>query len=375
MNTVLYVNYYASPVSTRFLDGVFRYAHEVKWNVQVIDKVSESALKKLVEFWNPVGCIYGANDGLKPELIDVISSRPLVLMDCDQDFSCPGAGKVCNDADSIVGMVSREFLSMDIDHFAFCGYSGFYPWTERREQSFRRLLELNGKACESIWIEPDDAKNEHLKTALRQLPKPCGLFVANDDIGRRVLGTCRMARIPVPDGISVIGVDNDAHICENSKPPLSSILPDNEQAGYNAAAMLNEIIKGAAPRTEFFGAKAFIRRGSSHAVRVSDKRVKNAVIFIRDGIPRAITSEDVARHMGCTLRMAEILFKRSIGHSVKDEITNARVDCAKRLLADKRIGISALADMCGYSDGSSLRRAFLAKVGCSMSEWRRSFGG
>lgn len=50
MNTVLYVNYYASPVSTRFLDGVFRYAHEVKWNVQVIDKVSESALKKLVEF-------------------------------------------------------------------------------------------------------------------------------------------------------------------------------------------------------------------------------------------------------------------------------------------------------------------------------------
>jgi AraC-like DNA-binding protein len=37
-----------------------------------------------------------------------------------------------------------------------------------------------------------------------------------------------------------------------------------------------------------------------------------------------------------------------------------------------RIGISALADMCGYADGSSLRRAFLAKTGCSMSEWRRN---
>ena len=43
MKTVLYVNYYASPVSMRFLDGVFRYAHEARWNVQVIDKVSENA--------------------------------------------------------------------------------------------------------------------------------------------------------------------------------------------------------------------------------------------------------------------------------------------------------------------------------------------
>ena len=373
MKTVLYVNYYSSPVSMRFLDGVFRYAHEAKWNVQVMDMIEESALKKLIAFWNPVGCIYGANDGIKPKLIKILSSRPLVLMDCDQDFLCPGAGRVCNDAESVVGMVVREFLSMGFKNFAFCGYRELYPWTERRERIFKHLLKLNGKKCESIWIDPTDMEDAHLKLELRRLPRPCAVFAANDDIGRRVLGTCRIARIQVPYSLSVIGVDDDEHICENTKPPLSSILPDNEQAGYNAAAMLNEIIKGAAPRTEFFGAKAFIRRGSSHAVRVSDRRVQDAVIFIRDGIPRAITSKDVAKHMGCTLRMAEILFKRSIGHSVKDEITNARVDCAKRLLADKRIGISALADMCGYSDGSSLRRAFLAKVGCSMSEWRRGF--
>jgi len=107
MKTVLYVNYYASPVSMRFLDGVFRYAHEAKWNVQVADKVSENALKKLAAFWNPVGCIYGANDGIKPKLVKAISDRPLVFMDCDQDFSCPGAGKVCSDAESVAGMAVR----------------------------------------------------------------------------------------------------------------------------------------------------------------------------------------------------------------------------------------------------------------------------
>lgn len=373
MNTVLYVNYYASPVSARFLDGVFRYAHEAKWNVQVVDMIGEDNLRKLVKFWNPIGCIYGANDGIKPKLLKILSDRPLVLMDCDESFSWPDVGKVCNDAESVTGVVVREFLSMGIGNFAFCGYRGLYPWTERRERIFRRFLGLNGKDCETIWIDPADSENERLRFALRRLKRPCGLFAANDDIARRVLGTCRMARISVPNGISVIGVDDDAHICENTKPSLSSILPDNEQAGYNAAAMLHDIIKGATPRTEFFGAKAFIRRGSSHAVRVSDKRVRNAVKFIHDGIPSSISSQDVADQMGCTLRMAEILFKRTLGHSVKDEIADARIERAKHLLADRRIGISTLADMCGYSDGSSLRRAFLAKVGCSMSEWRRGF--
>ena len=187
MKTVLYVNYYSSPVSMRYLDGVFRYAHEVKWNVQVVDRVSENALRKLVRFWDPAGCIYGANDGIKPKLVKTISDRPLVFMDCDQDFSCPGAGKVCSDAESVAGMAVREFLSMGIGHFAFCGYKGLYPWTERRELSFRRLLELNGKTCETIWIDPADAEDVHLKAALYRLERPCGVFVANDE---RLRGAC-----------------------------------------------------------------------------------------------------------------------------------------------------------------------------------------
>lgn len=370
MKTVLYVNYYSSPVSMRFLDGVFRYAHEARWNVQVMDMIEEGALKNLIKFWNPVGCIYGANDGIKPKLIKVLSGRPLVLMDCDQDFSCPDAGMVCSDTESVVGTVVREFLSMGFGNFAFCGYRDLYPWTERREEMFRRLLELNGRKCESIWIDTVDMENAHLKSELRRLPRPCAVFAANDDIGRRVLGTCRIARIPVPEAISVIGVDDDGHICENTKPTLSSILPDNEQAGYNAAAMLDDIIAGGAPRREFYGAKSFIQRGSTRAMRVSDNRVRDAVEFIRKGVANRLSAKDVASHMGCTLRMAEILFKRTVGHSIKDEISDARIYRVKQLLSDKKVGISAIADMCGYTDGSSLRRAFLAKVGCSMSEWR-----
>ena len=153
---------------------------------------------------------------------------------------------------------------------------------------------------------------------------------------------------------------------------MSTVRQNCEEAGYAAAAILDEIIGGGIPRMERYGPRMFIRRGSSHVVKVQDDRVKAAVEFIREGVGKAVSAKDVAENMGCTLRMAEILFKRTFGHSVKDEITDARLAKVKRLLADKCIGISAIADMCGYADGSSLRRAFLAKTGCSMSEWRRS---
>ena len=371
MKTVLFVNFHHSPVSMRMLDGVFRYAHEAKWNVQVVDTVSEGALAKLVEFWNPVGCVYGANDVVKPELLRIIRDRPLVLLDCDPALDVPGCGKVCHDPEDPARTVAREFLEMGLGHVAFCGYSGFYHWTESREAAFRRILALHGRDCTSLWIDPADAEGDALRRALRALPRPCGLFVSNDDIGRRVLGACRLARIAVPKDMAVISVDNDDLICDHTKPPLSSILMDNERAGYEGAALLADMLAGAPPRTVRYGVRLFARRGSSHVVRVSDARVRRAVEFIEENAQNRIAVPDVARVMGCSPRMAEMLFRRARVRAVRDEIADARIALVKRLLADRRIGLSAIAGMCGYADDSSLRRLFLAKVGCPMSEWRR----
>ena len=82
-----------------------------------------------------------------------------------------------------------------------------------------------------------------------------------------------MARIPVPDGLSVIGVDDDPHICENTKPPLSSIRPDYDQAGYTAASMLDEMIGGAKSRMEFFGAKSLLKNKLNTIRRIGEEAV------------------------------------------------------------------------------------------------------
>ena len=47
-------------------------------------------------------------------------------------------------------------------------------------------------------------------------------------------------------------------------------------------------------------------------------------------------------------------------------------ETAKKLLADPVIPIGAVAERCGYSDDSLLRRAFKSATGLSLSEYRKS---
>lgn len=51
-----------------------------------------------------------------------------------------------------------------------------------------------------------------------------------------------MQNINVPGDVAVLGVDNDEILCNMSDPPLSSIVLDVENGGYQAAKLLHQII-------------------------------------------------------------------------------------------------------------------------------------
>jgi len=56
-------------------------------------------------------------------------------------------------------------------------------------------------------------------------------------------------------------------------------------------------------------------------------------------------------------RQTEYRFRQFVGKSIGEEILAVRLETAKKLLADPAIPIGAVADRCGYSDDSLLRRA------------------
>lgn len=67
------------------------------------------------------------------------------------------------------------------------------------------------------------------------------------------------------------------------------------------------------------------------------------------------------------------LFKRVTGSSVKGYLVSCRFAAAKRLLAETKLEISKIVELCGFSDSSNFSRSFKAITGMTPSDFRNRF--
>ena len=86
---------------------------------------------------------------------------------------------------------------------------------------------------------------------------------------------------------------------------------------------------------------------------------------------RATSVPDLANHLGCSRRRADLRFRELMGTSIGETILATRLDEAKRLLATTREPIDAIALRCGYTNPNSLKNLFKRRFGLSMRDWRR----
>jgi LacI family transcriptional regulator len=69
-------------------------------------------------------------------------------------------------------------------------------------------------------------------------------MACNGEMGNEVIAACQLGGLAVPDGIAIIEVDNDELVCGLFDPPLSSIAINFERAGYEAAGVLDRLMRG-----------------------------------------------------------------------------------------------------------------------------------
>ena len=74
----------------------------------------------------------------------------------------------------------------------------------------------------------------------------------------------------------------------------------------------------------------------------------------------------------CSRRSAEIRFRKWTGTTVLGAIHAARVDLAKRLLAEGTVRVGDLPSRCGFKSASAFRRVFTALAGLSPQAYVRS---
>ena len=366
------------------LSGIYRYAHQCDWRLQVIEFVPDSkTIAGLLEFWHPAGII--AECGVDEK--GVYSPRtfggvPTVYLVCDPKRLRPDSLRVNHDSSGFGRLAAKEFLSTHLKSFAFFGFAGLF-WSEERGRHFAEALSMNGYRC-SVFnralyeqTAPIRSKSDYRKGLvawLKALPKPCGLMAANDMLASEAISTCASAGISVPEDVSVLGIDNDEVLCESVEPSLSSIRPNFGAAGFEAAQLLDNALNGRARTTEsrrrFFPPSGVVHRASTMRLPQASASVSKALEMIRLRACEGLRPKDVFAVLPESRRTVEQRFRRLTGHSVCDEILSVRLERVKELLLVENIPLKSIAERCGWKSSARLRVFFHKAEGVSMRTWR-----
>ena len=376
MNTVLFFVYSNKYICANRIAGARRFAERHGWQIQVIERNNKRLdVKGVVDFWKPIGIIAECAGGVPEITRKTVGKIPLVYLDEDPDGEKGKAFYVNSDSQRVGEVAAKELLSLDLAHYAFVGWREPRFWSEIRRKAFQTAVKLHGKDC-SVFACPTKAtaakRAKLLGAWLMALPKPCGIFAVHDPVAEEVLQQAAARGLSVPEDLAVVGVDDDPIICERTSPSLTSIGLDFEQGGYTCAQLLNGRIKD--PKLTgvrlTYGVTSVTRRLSTRRFKHSDRRVTQAITYIRRTACEGVTVPMVAAVMGLQRRMAEIVFRRETGHSIHDEILDVRLERVENLLRNPRQEITAIAQICGWKSSAALRSAFQSRYGKSMRDWR-----
>ena len=269
-------------------------------------------------------------------------------------------------------------------HFAFCGYNGA-DYSDERRDGFSRFVTETGARChifeESLpqgdfstatYEEVGLKDGDLVARWIRELPKPVGLMACNDMRGQQVLDACRAIGIVVPDEVAVIGVDNEEVLCDLSDPPLSSVVPNAERIGYEAASLLDSLMRGEkvqATRSLIEPIGVYTRR-STEVLAIEDRQIAAVARFIRLHACEGIDVSNVLQAVPMSRSTLDRRFIKIMGHSPKDEILRVRLNRAKQLLAETDLSQAIIAEKIGLEHAEYLSRIFKRRMGMTPSEFR-----
>lgn len=389
MDTILYFQPPQQPYIPGKLAGVREIAARRGTHVQVVlQNLTAKLVDELSRFWNAIGAIVECATRTAPLDTSMFGALPVVLFSPPPGQRVAPALSVSHDSAATARVAARELLRTGFEHFAFVPSPEPNYWSRTRERVFRDAIRKHGNDCAAFHAKspPDILDGEpssiawqtELRLFLDALPKPCGLFAANDVVGETVLKAARFEGIGVPDELAVLGVDNDERVCNRCEPLLSSIDPDFRRAGMLAAELLLEAAaKGGTPPATgrlSFGPLRVVFRESTRIGATSDKHVAEALALIRRNACAGLRAEQVAAVFPCSRRLAFARFRKATGHTILEEIHAVQLETVKQLLETTDIPLKALSDFCGFENPNSLRKFFRRETGATLRAWRAEKG-
>ncbi len=370
------------PYDRRIIRGVAAYVqrHRRDWSLYV----EEDPLARLpdLDAWAGDGILANFDDRRIAEAVTTLGV-PVVGVGGGYGYyeENPEIPYVRTDNRAIARLAAEHLIDLGFRRFAFCSEppSRSNGWSQERADAFCECVAEGGFSCEVYAGRFSPAKQWRKSQAalqkwLQQLERPIGMMACNDARARHVLQACRIAGLQVPDDVAIVGVDNDDIMCELTRPPLTSIEQGAMRVGFEAAALLDEMMAGKTPAQQRMAVppERLVARQSTDVMAVADEEVAESIRYIRQHACDPIQVRDVLEKAGMSRSTLEARFRESIGRSIHAEIRRVQIDAARRLLITTNMPIKEVVQRVGVSSVQYFTAMVRHATGQTPGEIRKS---
>lgn len=358
------------------MDGIIAYQREHElWSIYVGEQERGAKPPAWLRNWKGDGMIAR----IETEAIaSVVRRTHLPVVDVSAARKVRNIPWVETDDRELARLAARHLIDRGFRNLAFCG-EPLFNWSRWREQHFTVFAQDAGCECQLFQGKSPSERDyswtrerRRLKSWVEQLPKPVGVMACYDFKGQQLLDVCRELDIAVPEQVAVIGVDNDARLCRLCTPPLSSVIPDTHRTGYEAAQLLDRMMRGEKVGTDavLIPPLGIAERQSSDVYAIDDADVASALRYIREHACEGISVADLLRVVPLSRRMLEHRFLKLVRRTPHAEIIRIRMERAARLLRETDLSLAEIANRAGFADANYLSVAFKKQMGVSPRAYR-----
>jgi LacI family transcriptional regulator len=317
--------------------------------------------------------------------VPALRRRRIPLVYCLADKLHAHADAASVDELAVGAMAAGHLWDRGYRHFAFIG-STATGWSQQRARGFSQVLDhaesppkvhlFSPKELPVYWSWNLAQRHARLLELLAALPRPCGIFAANDVIACFVLQAARQIGRRIPEDFGVIGVDNDPFPNAAAGLAISSIELPFREIGRAAARLLAERWQGAAPgRLVRLPPIRVIVRTSTDAFMAQDVFVRKAQAYVEAHRHQRVTVNEVTRAVGTNRVTLGKHFQRELAATPLDYIRRRRLAYAVECLRQGDATVDEVAFRCGFSSASYFSRMLAKETGQRPGSIRRAAGG
>ena len=369
--------------------GIARYARNAGW---IMTKIVPGMEQRLHD-WQPDGIICQLHPSAE-SLVDTVRTLDVPTVDMSHFVPEMNVPRVRKDSYGMGTMAARHFLDRGFTQFCYIGLVRETSWKMSYYYGFLDAITEAGFAVQPIilddpasapgaphgisdrvWMMDDTsaACQQWFGRVMLDIPKPVGIFAWNYNYCIDLVEGCLAAGILIPEEISVVTTGTRDIECEFASVPLSCIIPDYETQGYQAALVLDQLMRGepASPDTSFIPPKKLIVRESSDIYAVDHLDTARVIRFVMRNLSRTgLSATDVMRETGVSQWKLYHVIPHYLGCPIAMYIEQERLKQATTLMRTTSLSLTAIAEQCGFTDLKHFRRTVKRLTGLPPRDYR-----